>query len=360
MKKLNEKEKEDLQNKFIDYLDKKNLIIKRNIYSLSYSLHMVSNKNKEKQSPHYINDLIQEKNTIKNLSEENIFYNFLDELVKKSDTQNMALWFARKLEPAVNYDGFDSYSKNILKVLSFNKELYFQYVARPKFLNATMEKLGDYFEALESQDYREALLELCINNKSFNTLSVKTNVYKIFQKYIRNKKKYEDSFSDLMVLGNTEEVNSEKINLIEKNEKLELLVFDFSIKKINSLNLSKEYDSNNIPEYLSTIVSQIKVNFLEELGLINITCKKSSEQKIYPNDGKDADNIRIELYGSNLKQDFLKIYFNKLLLSIYSENNFNAYEGKSLLLKEVYSIAQKEMLEKTLTPEKSPKKVNKI
>lgn len=337
-KKLNQDELKNLQEVLFEYFVKNNYYLENNYAYNCLRRKKTELTDGEKNRLNYLTkDIVNQKSRESSVSQA-IINNIVESFMKKRELHKEALWLAIKYEPILKKyeeEEYRSNVKNIINILSKNKEVCFHFVARNGFLNKNLEVLDQIFLLFDSQLQKETLLELCINNRLFKNLNGKTMCYKVLETQIINKNKYIDFFP---------EFKNQDVDILKKVNSYQSIYLSFSLSEINKLNIEKSYLSDQIFSNLKWFISSTKSDIMVNLNLTDLSLNQNNDYLI----------LRAE--SVNLNEKRIQEYFFNCIQELFKRDKFLEYNETKEFANNMLIITDKLLLDKLL-PAKETKKI---
>lgn len=353
IKKITKKQKDDIELLFREFLEKNNYVVGRERSSHNYEYQIL--KAGQEQSSIIANKHPKEfldEQSFTVVSETTIkrFFEFIVELSNHKETQDLGYWLLINKEPNLMSYNFDKYFEVFMNNLKYNEKFIYQYFNRPKISFGKLGNLEKLFENnnIVNQEFRENIIGNLINSPIYQkqkTLDSQKNIYQLVEKYIINKDKYKEEFSNLIV---EEDLGS----FIRKKEKLDLLVFKIYEDDLNKVSLNRNYDLSAVKGYLGNIFSNLTQN-KNTLNVMDIQIERAKE-KI---DEEIKDIWILDIKGINLNEEKIEVFINFILKDILSKENLKfTYRDSDIItmyVKENLIKTNAYCLEKELSEEKT-------
>jgi hypothetical protein len=233
--------------------------------------HYVIRKPKGSESTHdfYHNDFLD--SNLDSIGSHNAFFNFMTDILNKGENE-VALYQAIKKTPAPKSYSFDSHVNSVLSVLTPYTKTLFEYVARPKFLESSWERIDSVFNTLDSQDYRVAIIEAMLQTKTFNALDTQKGIYNIVQKHITDPSKFDSYFDRINKV-------SESQSVIDYIDTPAIVVIGFTSENLIGANLNTEINSNYLVDSIKRISNSLKEKHQEDLHIMNTLMDYNKDTK---------------------------------------------------------------------------------
>lgn len=360
IKKINKKQKEELLELFKNFLVNNVYVVGSSKHSFNYEYQILKSGSENKsviadQHP----KMFLEEQSFSSVNETTImrFFEFIKETIN-TPNEDLGYWLVINKEPSVSSYNFTKFFDFALGTFKSNEKLIHQYFSRPKI---SLEKLGILENLFKNnniinQDYRESIIDSIINNPAYQngkSLDIQKNIYKLVEKYIVNKDKYKEEFSNLIV-------EAPLTSFIRKKEKLDLITFKLYEDDLNKASLNRNYDLSAVKGYLDNIFSNLTQN-KNTLNVIDIQIE--SKKEYIGEELKDTWNLDIK--GINLNEEKIEVFINFILKDILSKENLKfAYRDSDIIMQYVKENLIKTnayCLEKEFSEEKTTRRsIHKI
>lgn len=348
MKKITLEEKKLLLEEFKKYLIKNKLKVDSYPYSMKRQLQITNNVKDQELSDFLIKELLEE-HTIASIVGENNYIDFLNELYKNPKTQKIALWSFKNKAPSISNYNYRDYFTKISPILSYNNNLYFEYVNNGVFLFKELQeyqsKLENIVEQLNSQEKKVELIKTILNHKAYikeDSLHLQTLLFNVMEKHINatNKVHFKDSFPKI----NT---NVENINFITNIKQEEIITVKIDIESLNSVNLSKKFSMDIYFNRLKQVLNLLE----EDKNSLNVSGVLVSIDNNYK-------SCKIQFIGTNLIEEKIKLFTKELLTKISFLDDTTSMDAPQML-KDALIFTSANYLEQTLNLENVNKKTLK-
>lgn len=260
-------------------------------------------------------------------------YDFMLFVLEKN--QKLGLQFMIYKSPTAQSNDYANTVNKYLEILKNHSEELFEYIYRPAFVNNNLNKMDYIFgNYISNQEKREAIIDIYLHSKLLEKIDEEMKVYKLIQKYIDNKEKYEGLFSRLEM---KEDIGKP---IVATSQVFEVYVLTFNLEDLTKFN--PQLNGNDINNGLF-ILSKLE-SYYSKLGL----------EDIILNDWEvNSDNNKIKkllLVGNNLDKEFLYEFSNIVvksnLLKIKPPKDI---EVQNLSIDEIISTARHNILQKTIS-----------
>ena len=337
-------DKDLIKEQITTFMEKHDLIVNKEIWESSVSLR--KNVKKEKQYSGYLEDFLFT-NKMSKIGGDTYVYMFVKDLLKKKETQHLAVDFLKSKLPDVKYYDYEKYVNEFMDVLSGYKEAYFDFVARPAFLNSNLKRVSQILEKLDSAEKREAIIELAVNTKSFQDLNNETLIYNAVQKLLFNKKKYDSYFPRIVSVNGADD-------LIESADEIRLIEVKLDIEKLNAFNLNKTYKTPDIANHLNRVFNKMINENAEVKAALSVERTELTE---------NIGIMNVQFYGNQVNKKFITEFMKEFLHERLSVNdklyNFDK-EDMEELFKKVQRKVNHDNLQDMLDSKATPQKAHKI
>lgn len=360
IKKINKKQKEELLELFKVFLVNNFYVIGTSKTSFNYEYQILKpgSENKSAIAEKHPQMFLEEQ-SFSSVNETTIirFFEFIKETINTIN-EDLGYWLVINKEPSVSSYNFSKFFDSALNTLKNNEKLIHQYFSRPKISLENLGILENLFKSnnIINQDYRESIIDSIINSPAYQngkSLDIQKNIYKLVEKYIVNKDKYKEEFSNLII-------EEPLTSFIRKKEKLDLITFKIYEEDLNKASLNRNYDLSAVKGYLDNIFSNLTQN-KNTLNIMDVQIERKKENI----DEELKDIWTFDIKGMNLNEEKIEIFINFILKDILSKDTLKfAYRDSDIItqyVKENLIKTNAYCLEKELSEEKTTRRsINKI
>lgn len=243
---------------FSEFTEKNNYgIYNDSFMSTSYTIR--EPKAGEKRSVYYFEDFLGASlDKVRNTKK---FFDFIKYALDKGELEVAVHQAIKKTPSAKSYD-YNGSVRDILKSLQPYKEAFFQYVARPKFLENSSDVMSYILSNIYDQEHRIAVFEAMFQTKEFNNINTQKTIYRLFNENIRDKSKLEKYFNKI-------EKIKEEDSIVSSTEITSVVMIGISTVKLANANLLSSLSGKDIAQTIKKIVEEVMPKE-KELGISKV------------------------------------------------------------------------------------------